>query len=584
LSEVRTRTPLPLRNPEDVALESKLKWLMFFRVTMISVLLGSSIFFLDGLGEFGDPAQALVLGLIVGTYLLTMGYALLLPRCTRLRLLAHFQLAGDVLTSAALVWATGGSESVFTFLFSLAVIDAAIILYRRGALLTATFAALAFLLIMGLELSPWLWLRPGGGSYLRQDRNLLMVVLIQIGSLYLVATLAGYLAEMLRRAGSQIRAQSMDIRRIRALYEHIVQAMTGGLITVDRGRIILFNPAAERITGLSAAEVLYRPLSDVLPELPPEAEGAHGADSQPAQPPLGHPGELPLEVDFDRSDGERIRLACRWTTLPIPGGAEDGVLLVLDDVTRLRRLETAMARSARLAAVGELAAGIAHELRNPLASMSGAAQLLSAGSTLGEEDRILLDIVRKETERLERLINDFLSYARPPTGQRGPVRLRELAELTQRAFLADPSLVPGTQCELDLPDDLWVAGDADQLRQVIWNLLANAGQALPPGEGRIVLSARRRPRQAPAGRAWVEIAVQDNGCGMSAEVRGRMFDPFFTTRPRGTGLGLAIVHRIVEEHQGILDVQSEPGRGTRVAFTLAEARPSPRPFESEAPA
>ncbi|MBM4320516.1 MAG: hypothetical protein FJ125_11285, partial [Deltaproteobacteria bacterium] len=230
----------------------------------------------------------------------------------------------------------------------------------------------------------------------------------------------------------------------------------------------------------------------------------------------------------------------------------------------------------RLASVGQLAAGIAHEVRNPLASISGAVQLLSGGEKVSPDERALLEIVQRETDRLERLIASFLSYARPTSRGHRPVGVRELILVTLRMFENDPALGTGITCRVEeLEEELWVTGDADQLKQVLWNLLTNAAQAMAGRWGTIRVGAQRRPSAEEQGKSWIEVWVEDEGHGMSEELQAHIFDPFFTTRSTGTGLGLATVHRIVEEHGGVIEVRSSEGQGTRMAFLLKEARPQP---------
>lgn len=569
---------------------------MFSRVVMISGFLGSGVFFLDGLARMGNAVYWLFFGLVAGTYLLTLVYAGALRSARALKPLAYVQIAGDIVISTALVWATGGSESIFTFLFSLVIISAAIILFRTGAFVTATATSLLFLGLLALESSPWRDAWPGWGHFHPDpNRNVYYVAFIHVASFYLVGILSGYLAEMLRRAGSRIREQSFDLKRLQALYERIVHAMSGGLITVDGQRIIYLNPSAERITGLDARAVLGEVVTDVFP----------GIDLSPAPPPSEPPvsrerrqtpvpgvdrvaaegGALPRELTFEPRDREAIRLAYRSSLLPLPGEPEPGRLVVFEDVTRLRELEAAIHRSERLAVVGELAAGIAHELRNPLASISGAVQLLSRGDGLDPEDRTLMDIVRQESERLERLITDFLLYARPSLRAQSPVCLSELVRMTQMVFDQDTSTASGTHCVVDCADDHWVSGDSDQLQQVLWNLLTNAAHAVEACEDRaITVRVRSVAAAAADSHDWVELTVQDRGPGIPDHLQGRIFDPFFTTRPRGTGLGLAIVHRIVEEHGGTLALASAPDRGTRVAVLLPAATQTSGRWRREQPA
>ena len=575
--------PRYAQDPALAEIGSKIQWLMLFRVVMISVLLGATMLFdLDEMVKPSDPLQRFTLGLIIAVYVLTVLYALILPRIRRhLALFAHLQLFGDVLLFAALVWGTGGTESVFSFIFSLTIINGSIILYRTGALVTATTSSLAFLGLALLEGSGLAGRAPGWTARPDGDGgNLYFLTYIHIASFYLIAVLSSYLAELLRKADRRIRVQAEDIERIRALNAQIVGSIANGMMTVADGRILFFNRSAERISGWKAADVLGRPLAEILPglELSPQVSllGASddGEERSKTPPPVRtRTGDRP-PLSFTRPDGETILLGYRCFPLKEPQeGQGKGWLILFEDVTRIFQLEEMMRRSQRLASMGQLAAGIAHEVRNPLASISGAVQLLSCARNATADERALLEIVLRETDRLERLIASFLGYARPASRGRQTVGLRELILVTLKMFEQDPQLERSLVCQAEgLDEELWVEGDADQLKQVLWNLLTNAAQAMAGRQGTIRLAALRRESAEEKGVRWVEVSVTDEGEGMSREVQARIFDPFFTTRPKGTGLGLATVHRIIEEHGGLVEVQSEPGRGTRLSFLLREAK------------
>jgi two-component system sensor histidine kinase PilS (NtrC family) len=240
-------------------------------------------------------------------------------------------------------------------------------------------------------------------------------------------------------------------------------------------------------------------------------------------------------------------------------GRSLGTATVFQDLTRFRELELSAARSERLAAVGKLAAGLAHELRNPLASISGSVELLAVGAAAGAEDRKLLEIVMREAERLSKLVSDFLAFARPAPPRAASVSLPDLVHEVLRVFESDPHAR-----QLELTEELAPAvasADASQLKQVLWNLLLNASEATPPGGSLAVTTGI-----STAGTVFVRVS--DSGSGISPEDMERIFDPFFTTKPAGTGLGLATVHRVVEAHRGRIEVESRPGRGARFTVIL----------------
>jgi two-component system sensor histidine kinase PilS (NtrC family) len=325
-----------------------------------------------------------------------------------------------------------------------------------------------------------------------------------------------------------------------------VESLTSGLVTLDTaGRITYMNSAAERITGFDLAAVRGRPVAEVV------------------EFPAGGGRE---EVEYVNARGERLRLGYTVFKLLTREGQEMGTAAIFQDLTLLRTMETAMQRSARLADLGRVAAGLAHELRNPLASMSGSVELLRARAPAGGDERRLLEIVLREAERLDQLVRAFLTYARPPPLRRQRNDLSVLLGETLDAFVHDPAAGA-----VELVRELapaWVECDADQIRQVTWNLLKNAAQAraaVGPG-GRIEVACG-----SEVGGCW--FRVQDDGPGIPAADRERIFLPFHTTKERGTGLGLAIVHRIVDEHGGHVEVEAPPAGGTSFVVHLVDAPP-----------
>jgi two-component system, NtrC family, sensor histidine kinase PilS len=513
----------------DPALHRKLVWLAFFRIVTVTVLLA-------GAGAVswqarGDAAAALapLYVTIAAVYAVTIGISLGLRRRAAHAAMAYVQIALDVAVAAAVVACTGGSESVFVFMFSLGVVNGAILLFRRGALAGVGLAVVGYLVaVLGFSGPPWSW----------------AVVLVHCSAFGFTGVLAAYLAEQLRTTTERLAARESDLAVITALHHSVVESLTSGLVTLDpASRITYMNSAAERITGVSLQAVRGRPVQEVV------VFPAQGGRE---------------EIEFVNARRERIRLGYTVFKLRTREGQEMGTAAIFQDLTLLRTMEAAMQRSERLADLGRVAAGLAHELRNPLASMSGSVELLRARTPAGGDERRLLDIVLREAERLDQLVRAFLSYARPPPLRRQRTDLAALLGETLDVFTHDPDAA-----SVGLARDLlpaWVECDADQIRQVAWNLLKNAAQAratVGPG-GRIEVSCG-----SEAGGCW--FRVHDDGPGIPAADRERIFLPFHTTKERGTGLGLAIVHRIVDEHGGRVEVEGPPAGGTSFVVHLVEA-------------
>ncbi len=548
--------PLPgeSREPQTAEITGKLQWLMFFRVVMITVLLGGTLLLSSRTDPITDRRSLAMIGLIVGIYLLTIIYALVHPRLKRgHETFAYLQLFIDLGWSTVLIALTGGTESLFLFMFSLTVLNAAILLYRRGAMYTSALSTLLIVFLVAREAMGW-----GVPAAAREAelRSIFLSGMLNVSAVFLVALLAGYLSEQLRAAGQRLEFYSQDIQALKDLNEHIITSIQSGLVsyTLDH-KIIFFNPAAERITGLDPDKILLADVRKAFPTVE-EHESSMGR----------------WEQAFVRPDGEERTLGFSLSPL-YAGMTQQGWILIFQDLSPLVTMQRQIRRSEQLAAIGKLAAGIAHEIRNPLASMTGSIQMLNESVQMDAMERKLMGIVQREADRLNALITDFLQFARPtaPTIERLGVRqvVEEVAEVF--AYLDyETDDAPVHQVDIDVPADLEVDADRGQIKQVLWNLMNNAAEATPAG-GTIEVSARV---EGLGDAQRVAIHVRDFGCGIPDELVSRIFDPFFTTKDSGSGLGLAQSYRILEEHGGVLQVESEADAGSTFSLYLPLQRGS----------
>jgi two-component system sensor histidine kinase PilS (NtrC family) len=469
-------------------------------------------------------------------------------------------LAFDALTVSAFVWITGGIASYFSFMFVLPIIAASTLLFRWGALRVTALSMLLYAGIVILQytqaaLQPWSVWNPGQPVPLPDGLVAEYTVAVNLLGYLAVGLLGGSLAERVRRADERLVDASAAIANLRAYSEYIVNSLTMGLVTTDTaGRVLTFNRAAEAITGQARESVTGLGVADVL-SLPPGFaasldSGSHAAGGQRA------------DYRYRRGDASEIDIGLSATHLETPSG-RSGLLLTFQDVTTIRRLERDARMQQRLAAVGEMAAGIAHEIRNPLASMSGSMQILRSELSLNDEQALLMDIVLRESDRLNRTISNFLAYARP---QRFGI-----ARLDLRPVLKDAALLLRNSAEVhalhvvdvDVPaTPVWCEADEGQVRQVIWNLATNGLRAMPDG-GRLSLGARRDHAEAAC-----TLVVRDEGVGIPDAELDAIFQPFHGTFDKGSGLGMAIVHRIVNDYGGEIRVTSKPGAGTTVEVRL----------------
>ncbi len=520
----------------------RLAWLIAGRAIAVTVLLGSGL-----LVEINAPGRLPIgpFSTLVGlTYALTAVYALTIRVAERKPWLVDVQLAIDAAVVTALIAVTGGVTSYFSLLYVLLIIAAASLQRGRGALAVAVlssvlYAGVGVLQYQGLWPGVWLSAEP---LILPPPRAAFYAIAVNVFAFLAVAALARSLAENLRRTGARLERASKTIEDLQAFNQDVIDSLTSGLVTTDvSGRVLSLNRAAEEILGVPSHRLIERDIGEAL-QLPEEVRREIAGD-------LGGRRSRRAEFFYHRADGAEIEIGMAAAHLLAPDGRA-GFLITFQDVTEMKRLERDARLKQRLAAVGEMAAGMAHEIRNPLASMAGSVQVLREELPLSPEQADLLEIVLRESRRLNETIRGFLSYARPQPTSTKRLDLRTAVTETARLLRNGGETGPGHEVVTDLPPDpVWYEADEGQVRQVLWNLSTNGLRAMPSG-GRLVLTARG----AAGGGAVLEVA--DEGVGIPPEQLDRIFQPFHGTFARGSGLGLAIVHRIVSEYGGEIQVTS----------------------------
>ncbi len=573
------------RNEE---LLGKIKWLMVLRLLFATFLLVATVVVqARAYPSFSNTSLASLYILTGVIYFLTLCYALLLDRIKKYIFFAYVQLVFDVLFVTALIYVTGGIESIFSFMYILTIINAAIMLYRRGGLLIASASSIGYGSLLDLQyfgiIHPY---------YIRASELMTYTIgyyfytlLMNIAAFYLVAFLSSYLAEELRRSGVKLKAKQYDLDQLELLNRNIVQSINTGLITLNNQlEISYINPAVEQISGFGYRDLEGIHIGDIFPKIVPylSISDRGGDNDDMPQPQKG------IDVDFDRRDGAKLHLGFSQSILKDPGGDEIGLILIFQDLTEFRQMQEQVRRMDRLAVAGELAAGIAHEIKNPLASLSGSIQMLRDEVDFGPMQQRLMDITMREAERLNALVNEFLLFARPERAVDRSVEVNEVIEDTLEMLKNSPELSRPIRIEKTLSKNLWVHIDSQRLQQVIWNLVLNAVQEMK-NSGRLSVATAIRTKRgsgdAPRDYArdrqekLAEISISDTGPGILPENQGKVFDPFFTTKDQGTGLGLTIVHRIVENYDGKIFLDSDGRSGTTFTlhFPLAEEDPQDRP-------
>ncbi|MBI5855476.1 MAG: PAS domain S-box protein [Nitrospirae bacterium] len=530
-----------------------LYWLIGVRAAMVTLLLGVTMVLQGGRGT--PHPIFLVLGGL--TYALTVAYLLLMRRMAtpnRQVRLASFQIGADVLMETVLVARTGGIASPFSLLYIVSVSFASLLLRRTGGVSTAVTTVLLLGGVTVAQLygpvSVMTWVPPSGLT----ESDTLHAFGVHGLALFVVGFMGGTVAEQLKRAGQSLIKTEEGLSRLQAFHENIVQSVSSGLFTTDaEGRITAFNRAAQEATGVSMEAARSRPWWEVFQW--PDGR-VIGAD--PSTVPLPHR----FEAEGRRADGSRLVVGMTLAALT-ENGLRTGLVGIFKDLTQIRDMEEEMRRREWLASLGEMSAGMAHEIRNPLAALAGAMQMLRKDLTLEETNARLMDIATREAKRLDAIVTEFLLYARPPALHLKDCDINALLAETLDLIRHEVTNRQGITLTAKPAQQKTMAEvDPDQLKQVAWNLAVNAFDAMPTGgELRITTGTRTVGSGKKSGQV-VEIEFRDTGEGIRKQDLDKIFLPFFTTKRTGSGLGLAAVHRIVDLHGGWIRVESEEGKGS----------------------
>jgi len=519
-----------------------LVWLVRVRIFILTLLLAIEL----AVAQF-SPAPVpmrLFISTILFWYSLSLFYILLLSFWQEHRIQASLQVLTDLVLVSLVVHETGGWDSSMNFLYPLVIIVAAVLLPRAWAGLVAAFAFILYGTVLELN---YYGVVPSYTSTHPGLKTLQAIIFVNLFAFLAVAYLGGLLTAKLRQVGVQLQDASGALESLQVLHENIIHSISSGLITTGLdGHITLVNAAAQRLLERSPSELLGAPVHHLFLDPLPSVE---------SQQPHG-------EVRFDPPTKYRKTLRVRVAALTVPERGDQGYVYVLDDLTEIRRLEREVRMQDRLAAVGRLAAAIAHEIRNPLTSIAGSVSMLSGVPEMNEDHRRLLDIVTRESQRLNAIITDFLAYSRTKQYHFDKTDLIQLVEdtltLMDHRMTAEKTGIK-IERNFSVRQALAIA-DGDKLKQVFWNLCENAVRAMKDG-GTLTAAIES------LGDDW-QVSFIDTGTGMTPQQIEKIFEPFQSNFEGGTGLGLAIVYQIVQAHEGKVWARSKPGQGTTFVLRL----------------
>ena len=466
------------------------------------------------------------------------------------------QVAGDLLLETLLVYFTGGLDSPFSFLYLVSIITASMMLYRRGGLLAASgavilYGALADLMFYNVIPLPERAIFP---STIWSAPRLYLNLATNFAGFYATALLTSVISEKLQRTFRELDVNRQSLAELRALNQNVVESIPSGLIALSPyGTASFINPAGCNLLQTQPDDVIGRHVTELGFVTPGEWSEIRGL--------LAEGAAVRRENNAMQVGSESRVIGYGLTPLQTLEGHASGYTLIFQDLTEMKKLEAEVRLKDRMAAVGELSAGIAHEIRNPLAAIAGSVQVLKNSRSLSPQEQRLMSIVLKESERLNKSIADFLRFVKPQEKRTAEFDVAASLAETLDLLTNSPELTENHEIRRSIdPPSFVIVGDGDQIRQVFWNLARNAVQAMPRGG---VLTVRTESDSKS-----YQIIFSDSGHGMSAADLQRLFQPFRTNFPSGTGLGMAISYRIVQEHGGRIDVRSNEGVGTTITVSL----------------
>jgi len=531
---------------------SNLGWLILGRLFVAVVLFTLGWFWTTENAQQQSLSKGVVLLSLVAT--LTIIYAIIHRLSRNILIQARFQITIDVLLITWLIWNSDPVHSPYIALYILVIAVSSLFLGSRDAMVTSVGCAAMFTAcaLSSGGIIPGTPSATGSASETIQTVGLFDVAFLVVG------LLSARLAERQSRSDFRLMAATQSLANLRAVHERIVESIRSGLVTTDlEGRIYTFNAAAQEITGYPEETIRGKHASIFFGELKDRFGQAVVAVETGMTSPR-------FETDCLTREGLRLRLGYSLSPLFLETGETTGMVITFQDLTQVRTLEETSRRQDRLAAIGRMAASIAHEIRNPLAAMRGSIQMLRSEMDSDSSQAELMEIILRESDRLNRIITDFLNYARPRSLSPSRVDVGDLVYQTFALLRHSPEIGENHTVEEVLPKEaLYAEADEGQLKQVFWNLARNALQAMPQG-GKLTAMLEKNSHNR------LRISFTDTGRGMSPDQVERLFEPFSSTTG-GTGLGLSIVYQIIRDHGGTINVRSREGQGTTISVELPEA-------------
>jgi two-component system sensor histidine kinase PilS (NtrC family) len=546
---------------EKDQVERNTRWIVFSRIAVVSYFLGVTIFIqFRAVRQLPEELLWASYILISAVYIFSV-ICLVLPRTARyLRMNIAIQSVFDVFFVTGIVLVTGGIDSVYSVLYSLVIIYSTLFMGRKGGLSIAALSSLCYVVLINLDISAIYEFLYDEGIVPRGELTrsyILTRAITHVASFFLIALLTSFVVEQERKTKRLLAEKATAFDRLDLLHRSIIESVDTGILTVNlEGHIRSFNRAAEEISGYAFGEVGNRSIEEIFPGV--------SAIISPIEPEERKRQRKRFEIVIRKKSGESMILGISDSPL-FERGVKIGSILIFQDLTSFKGMEKESEKNKQLAFIGQMAAGLAHELRTPLQSISGSIQILRRDLALESTDERLMQVILRAKDQMESLVRNFLLMARSNLGRRSETDIGRLVEDVIESLTFGAEWNPRVEVSKTLGQELLVMGDPAEIRQILWNLMINAMQSMPEG-GTLSVTAGpdRLDGEAPA----VRIEIGDTGCGIDAAELEKIWEPFYTTKERGSGLGLAIVRRIVENHGGAVTVRSDARSGTQFSIWL----------------
>ncbi len=536
----------------------RLRWLMFYRVITVSLFLSvAAVIQIKGMEAISQSSLYWVYVIIGLTYLLSILYVFLLKQIGDVIINIYIQSVLDVIVITALVYVTGGVESIYATLYPLVIIYCALFLGGKGVILIASFSSIMYGLLLDLEFygiihpiydMPQIYSFSPGYVFSR--------IFTHIASFYIIAVLASFVVRQEQRTRSLLSERESAFEQLDLLHRSIIESVGSGIMTTDRsGRIRSFNRAAEEISGYVFDEIRGKKIDTVFQNIFKVMEKK---------------GEIRDRFEFNllRPGARNKILGFSVFVLIDPEGENIGNIFIFQDLTAIRNMELEVEKNKKLAFMGGMASVLAHELRTPLVSIGGSIQLLLNDLKLDKTNRKLMNIIVRGKDQLEDLANNFLYLARTGSAKHSHIKIGEILDDIIESIRFGPDWTENIDIEKKISGNNDLYGSKTEVRQIFWNIILNALQSMPDG-GKLKIDTLMVKSD---GNECLKVTIADTGCGIEKENLKAVLEPFYTTKERGTGLGLAIVNKIIEIHGGELTIESEVDAGTTCTILLPRNR------------